>query len=112
MPIISSIESKLATVARDAVKAAQFVEQKVLPVLQKANADASTIESITGLVSPQAASIEAAAFTVLGVVIKAVEDAETAAGSSGLSVSLDAALVADLKAIAPAFTAALAAAKK
>jgi hypothetical protein len=39
-------------------------------------------------------------FAVLGVVIKALDDAGTAAGASGLNVSLDAQLVADIKSIA------------
>jgi hypothetical protein len=100
--LISSIEHALAVAASDTVKAAKFVETSVLPVLKKAQADQSTIESITGLVSPQAANIERAGFAVLGVVIKALDDANAAAGASGLNVTLDAQLVADIKAIAPA----------
>jgi hypothetical protein len=56
---------------------------------------------VTALVSPQAANIERVGFAVLGVVIKAIDDAGTAAGASGLNVSLDAQLVADIKSIAP-----------
>ena len=56
---------------------------------------------MTALVSPQAANIERVGFAVLGVVIKAIDDAGTAAGASGLNVSLDAQLVADIKSIAP-----------
>ena len=67
-----------------------------------ASPEASTIEAVTSLVSPQAANIERVGFAVLGVVIKAIDDASTAAGASGLSVSLDAQLVADIKAIAAA----------
>jgi hypothetical protein len=61
---------------------------------------ASTIEAVTTLVSPQAANIERVGFAVLGVVIKALDDAGTAAGANGLNVSLDAQLVADIKSIA------------
>ena len=43
---------------------------------------------------------------VLGVVIQAIEDAGAAVGAGGMSVSLDAALVADIKAILPAIKAA------
>ena len=79
----------------------------VIPVvgevaLKKAQAVSSTIEAVTALVSPQAANIERAGFAVLGVVIKAIEDAGAAAGANGLNVTLDAQLVADIKAIAPA----------
>jgi len=57
---------------------------------------------VTALVDPQEANIERAGFAVLGVVIKAIEDAGAAAGANGLNVTLDAQLVADIKAIAPA----------
>ena len=99
--LISSVEHALAAAAIDTVKAAKFVETSVLPVLKKAQANQSTIEAITSLVSPQAANIERAGFAVLGVVIKALDDANAAAGANGLSVTLDAQLVADIKAIAP-----------
>jgi hypothetical protein len=51
--------------------------------------------------SPQAANIERVGFAVLGVVIKAIDDAGAAAGANGLNLSLDAQLVADIKSIAP-----------
>jgi len=57
---------------------------------------------VTALVDPQEANIERAGFAVLRVVIKAIEDAEAVAGANGLNVTLDAQLVADIKAIAPA----------
>ena len=55
---------------------------------------------MTALVNPQAANIERVGFAVLGVVIKAIDDAGAAAGASGLNISLDAQLVADIKSIA------------
>jgi hypothetical protein len=57
---------------------------------------------VTSLVSPQAANIERVGFAVLGVVIKVLDDAGTAAGASGLNLSLDAQLIADIKSIAVA----------
>jgi hypothetical protein len=57
---------------------------------------------VTALVSPQAANIERVGFEVLGVVIKAIEDAGAAAGANGLNVTLDAQLVSDIKAISTA----------
>jgi hypothetical protein len=90
------------------VKVAKFVETNVLPVLKSAQANQSTIESVTSLVSPQAANIERAGFAVLGVVINAIDAAgaaaagAAAAGANGLNVTLDAQLVADVKAIAAA----------
>ena len=69
--LISSVEHSLAIAASDVVKAAKFVETSVLPVLKKVQADQSTIEAVSGLVSPQAANIERVGFAVLGVVINA-----------------------------------------
>jgi hypothetical protein len=73
--LISSVEHSLATAAMDTVKVAKFVETNFLPVLKKAQADQSTIEAVTSLVSPQAGNIERAGFAVLGVIIKALDDA-------------------------------------
>ena len=89
----------MPTAASDTVKIAKFVETKVLPVLKQAQAEAPTIEAVTALVSPQAANTERVGFAVLGVVIKAIDDAGTAAGANGLNVSLDAQLVDDIKSI-------------
>jgi hypothetical protein len=100
--LINSVEHALAVAASDVVKTAKFVEVSVLPVLKKAEADQSTIEAITGLVSPQAANIERVGFAVLGVVISALDAAGAAAGANGLNVALDAQLVADIKAVAAA----------
>ena len=100
--LISSFEHALAVAASDTVKAAKFVEVSVLPVLKKAQADQSTIEAVTSLVSPQAANIERVGFAVLGAVIKALDDANAVAGANGLNVTLDAQLVSDIKSIAPA----------
>jgi hypothetical protein len=108
--LFTSVEHVLATAAQDVVKSAKFVEVSVLPVLKRAQADQSTIESITSLVSPQAANIERAGFAVLGVIINALDAAGAAASANGLNVTLDAQLVADIKAIAPAVKAAVPAA--
>jgi hypothetical protein len=70
--VITSVEHSLATAASDTVKVARFVETSVLPVLKTAQANASTIEAVTGLVSPQAANIERAGFAVHGLVMRRV----------------------------------------
>ena len=100
--VITSVEHALAVAAQDVVKTVKFVETSVLPVLKSAQANESTIESVTSLVSPSAANIERAGFAVLGVVINALDAAGAAAGANGLNVSFDAQLVADIKAIAAA----------
>ena len=70
--LITSVEHALATAASDTVKVAKFVETSVLPLLKKAQADQSTIEAVTALVSPQAANIERAGFAILGLVMHRV----------------------------------------
>jgi hypothetical protein len=99
MSLITTADHAYAAAAKDVVSAANFIQGKVLPVLQKANAQSATIEAITGLVSPAAANVERAAFAVLGTIIKSIEAAGAAAGAGGLNVQLDGALVADVKAI-------------
>src|SRR5262249_60649982 len=99
--LLSSIEHAFASAASDVVKVAKFVEQSVLPALKKAQAQETTIEAVTALVSPQAANIERVGFAVLGVVIKAIDDAGAAAGGKGLNLRPDAQLLADIKNIAP-----------
>jgi hypothetical protein len=79
----------------------------VLPVLKKVQTDQSIIEAVTALVSSQAANIERVGFAALGAVINALDAAGAAAGANGLNVSLDAQLVAHIKAIAPAVKAAV-----
>ena len=51
--LITSVEHALAAAASDTVKVAQFVETKVPPALKKVQADQSTIEAVTALVSPR-----------------------------------------------------------
>src|ERR1035438_5731552 len=69
MNLITTTEHAYATAAKDIVTAAKFVQTNVLPVLSKAQTQASTIEAVTGLVSPAAVNIERAAFAVLGVIV-------------------------------------------
>ena len=108
--LITTLEHDLAIAAQKIVADAKFVETKVLPVLQKAQAQATTIESVTALVDPNAANIERVAFAVLGTIINAVQAAGAAAGANGLNVALDASLVTDVKAVASAVQSAVPAA--
>lgn len=105
--LFTNVEHVLATAASDVVKYAHFVEEKILPVLKSVDAEESTVEAVTALVSPQAANIERAGFALLGVVIKALEGLSDAAYADGLNVKLDASLVADVKAVATALKAAV-----
>jgi hypothetical protein len=99
MILITTIEHAYAAAISDAKKVATFVRGAVLPALISVQAEASTIEAVTSLVSPQLANLERVGDAVLGAAIKAIEDAGSATG--GLSVALAAELVADVKAIIP-----------
>lgn len=89
----------------DLKKAGKTILNDVLPILKKMDAAAAEVEAVTALVSPQWANIERTADAVLGVVIKAIEDAGAAVAAGGLNVSLDAALLNDIKSIIPAIKA-------
>jgi hypothetical protein len=103
--LITTAEHAYAVAAAELVTIAKWVRGIVLPALVKVEGNAQTVETLTALVSPAAANIERAAFAVLGKIIKSIEDAGTAADAGGVNVSLDAALVADLKSIIPAIKA-------
>ncbi len=102
MNLITTVDHVYALAISDAKKVAKFIQGEVLPALKSVHAEAPSIDAVTALVSPQLANIERVGDAVLGSVIKAIEDAGAAATAGGLSVTLDAALVADIKAILPA----------
>lgn len=102
MNLITTADHAFASAAKDIVSASRVIQTNVLPILTKASTQASTIEAVTGLVSPAAANVERAAFAVLGVIIKAINDSTQVVAAGGLNVQLDAALVADVKAVIPA----------
>ena len=63
---------------------------------------APTAEAISNMLVPGSGNFEAHLLDVWGVCANAVKSAGDAAAGNGLSVSLDAQLVADIKAILPA----------
>lgn len=101
MSLITSLEHAYAVAAQFVVNEARTIENKVLPVLKKLETEAPTIAQVTQLVSPTAAGIERTGFALVGLAIKTIEDAGAAAVAGGLNVTLDAQLIADLKAILP-----------
>ena len=64
------------------------VSKKVVTALGGLQKEATVIESLTSLVSPQAAAVEQIAFGALGELVAAVQATETAAGANGINVSL------------------------
>ena len=101
MSLILTLEHAYAASISELKKAAKVIQGPVLAVLEAAHAEAPTIEAVTGLVSPQLENLERTGDALLGAAIKAIDDAEAAGEAGGLSISLDSALVADIKAIIP-----------
>ena len=87
-----------ATMASDIVKGARAVGT----VMAKAGSAETTVEAITALLFPQAVELERGAFALLGLAAQAVNATGAAAGANGLNLTLDAQLVADIKALIPA----------
>ncbi len=108
MTFILTAEHALASAAKEIVATARFVCHDVVPALKKLQADETFIESVTALVDPHAVGIERAAFAVLGLVVKALQDAGSVSAAGGVNITLDAQMIADLRAIAPAIKAAAA----
>jgi hypothetical protein len=75
------------------------VSKKVVSALGGIQNEAQLIESLTSLVSPQAAAVEQIAFGALGELIAAIQATETAAGANGVNVSFDASVVTEVRAL-------------
>jgi hypothetical protein len=73
------------------------VSKKVVTALGKVQSDEKLIESLTSLVSPEAAAVEQIAFGALGELVAAVQATETAAGANGINVSFDASVIAEVR---------------
>jgi hypothetical protein len=73
------------------------ISKKVIDALGTVQNEETLVESLTGLVSPQAVAIEQIAFGALGELVAAVNATETAASANGINVSFDASVVAEVK---------------
>jgi hypothetical protein len=73
------------------------VSKKVVTALGGIQNEAQLLESLTSLVSPQAAAVEQIAFGALGELVAAVQATETAAGANGINVSFDASVVVEVR---------------
>jgi hypothetical protein len=87
-----------ATVAGDIVKGAKAVATVMLKV-QQAEPE---VEALSSLLFPQAVELERGAFALLGMAAQAVTETGDAAAANGINLTLDAQLVADIKALIPA----------
>jgi hypothetical protein len=102
---IESVEHGIASVAADVVKGAK----KVAAAIAKVQGSEAAVEALTSVIDPSAVAIERAAFAALGVVLKTVNDAGSAAAAGSVNVPLDSAFVTDLKGLLPAIQQAAAA---
>ena len=93
-----SIGHFFAAMANDIVKGARAVAS----VLVKVERAEPEVEGITSLLFPQAVELERGAFALLGLAAQAVTDTGAVASANGINVTLDAQLVADIKALIPA----------
>jgi hypothetical protein len=73
------------------------VSKKVVTAIGGLQGEATVIESLTSLVSPQAAAVEQIAFGALGELVAAVQATETAAAANGVNITFDASVVAEVK---------------
>jgi hypothetical protein len=73
------------------------VSKKVVTALGALQNEEKLIESLTTLVSPQAAAVEQIAFGALGELVAAVQAVEAAAADNGVNITFDASVVAEVK---------------
>ncbi len=99
--LITTVEHSLASGVQKVHDLGMWILHVGKPALEKIEASAATIEAITGLISPAAASIERVGAALLGRALKAIDSIEAAEAAGGVNITLDAAMIADLKAILP-----------
>lgn len=102
----SSIGHVFASGFKDVVTGAKAVEAFIAKIDTPANQ--TEIEALTALIpgiGTQAAAAERLAFAALGEFAAAVNSADAAAQQNGLNVTLDAAFVAEIKALMAEFPA-------
>ncbi len=73
------------------------VSKKVVTALSNIQNEEKLIESLTSLVSPQAAAVEQIAFGALGALVAAVRAVEAAASANGINVAFDASVVTEVR---------------
>src|ERR1700721_701567 len=73
------------------------VSKKVVTAIGGLQGEATVIESLTSLVSPQAAAVEQIAFGARGELVAAVQATEAAAAANGVNITFDASVVAEVK---------------
>lgn len=86
--VAKKIKAGIEDAGEDAVKLASFVQN-----------NATEIEGLAALAGKKGTTVSTVALNLFTQVAAAVKAAGTAAGSNGLAVSFDAAVIADVKAV-------------
>jgi hypothetical protein len=102
---ISKIESDIVNVAKKiqtGIEAAGEDALKVTSFLQKNSVEITKLAALAG---KQGANVETVGVNLISQVAAAIKAGGTAAGASGLSVTFDAAVIADVKSLVEAIEA-------
>jgi hypothetical protein len=96
---IAILETKLVDYAKDVKDGIEAAAGDAVKIAAFMQANQAKIVALASIAGPEAAAIATTGSGLLNLVITAVKDAGTAASSNGLSVSLDSATIADVKAV-------------
>jgi hypothetical protein len=96
---IASIESGIIAVAKKIKAGIELAGEDALKVAGFLQSNQAEITALANLAGSKTSNVVATGQTVLGAVISAVKGASDAASANGLSVSLDATVIAAVKAV-------------
>jgi len=96
---IASIESGIVAIAKKIKAGIEIAGEDALKIAGFLQANQAEITGLAALAGSKTSNVVATGQTVLGEVITAVKGAGDAASANGLSVSLNASVIAEVKAI-------------
>lgn len=106
MKVFNSVGHFFATIGHGISSAAKAVAKEAPVVEAVAQKIEPVVEAVTAAtLGPAAAAIERLAFQLLGNGVAVVAEGQGVADAKGLNIQLDEQLIADLRALAPQFTA-------
>ena len=96
---VASFESNVVNFAKKVKAGLETAGEDALKVASFLSTNATEISGLASLAGPTGTSVATVATSVLGQVVTAVQDAGDAASTNGLTVSFDAQVIADIKAV-------------
>jgi hypothetical protein len=96
---IASLESNVVAFAKKVKAGLELAGEDALKVAGFVSANQTEITSLASLAGGAAGNASAVGLSLLGQVVTAVKAAGDSASANGLSVSLDASVIADVKAV-------------